>query len=163
MARPPQILQWLIWYCCGTYLSFCHRTASEANDLMIRAFFIAVSILRAWRNPHIFRSFLWYSNVPVNFFKFRSTEFAACLKPPSRNNHRKSAFTRATFSCENRRLAFFLSQSILFLSFLIWDKRKGKMPILEAKSRPRNCSLQRLIQGLNNMTSWTKIMQSASS
>ena len=39
-------------------------------------------LLRARRNPHLLRSFQW-SNVPVNFFEFFSTEFAACLKPPA--------------------------------------------------------------------------------
>ena len=39
-------------------------------------------LLRAWRNPHLLRSFQW-SNVPVNFFEFFSTEFAAYLKSPA--------------------------------------------------------------------------------
>ena len=29
------------------------------------------------------------SNDPVDFFEFLSTEFAACSKPPSRDNHRQ--------------------------------------------------------------------------
>ena len=48
-------------------------------------------LLRAWRNPHLLRSFR-RSNVSVDFFKFLPTEFAACSKPPSRDNHRQ-AFT----------------------------------------------------------------------
>ena len=90
---------------------------------MICTFFIAVTILRVRRNPYMFRSFLWSSNVPVGFFKFLCTELAACSKPPSRKNYRKTAFTRATFSCENRHLDFFLSQLLLFLSFSIWHKK----------------------------------------
>ena len=43
-----------------------------------------------WRNPHLIRSFQW-SNVPLDFFEFLSTEFAACLKPPSRDNHCKAS------------------------------------------------------------------------
>ena len=34
------------------------------------------------------------SNVPVDFFEFLSTEFAACLEPPSRDNHRKASYSR---------------------------------------------------------------------
>ena len=50
-------------------------------------------LLRGWRNPHLLRSFQW-SNVPVNFFKFLSTKFAAGLKPPSRDNYRKTSYPR---------------------------------------------------------------------
>ena len=42
-----------------------------------------------WRNLRLPRSFMW-SNVLVNFFKYLSTEFAACSKPRSRDNHRKA-------------------------------------------------------------------------
>ena len=50
-------------------------------------------LLRGWRNPHLLRSFQW-SKVPVNSLKFLSTEFAACTKPPSRDNHRKASYPR---------------------------------------------------------------------
>ena len=66
---------------CSAYLSSCHQIVSDAKYWTIRALFIAMT-LHAWRNPHLLRSFQW-SNVPVNFFKFLSTEFAACLKPPA--------------------------------------------------------------------------------
>ena len=50
----------------------------------IRTLFIAFTILHDWRNPHLLRSFQW-SNVP---------EFAACSKPPSRDNHRIASYRR---------------------------------------------------------------------
>ena len=31
-------------------------------------------------------------DIPVNFFEFLSNEFAACSKPPSRNNYRKESY-----------------------------------------------------------------------
>ena len=34
------------------------------------------------------------NNVPVDFFEFFSTEFAACSKPPSRDNPRKASYLR---------------------------------------------------------------------
>ena len=46
-----------------------------------------------WGNLHLLRSFQG-SNVPVNFFKFLSIEFAACSKPPSRDSHRKVSYPR---------------------------------------------------------------------
>ena len=58
-----------------------------------------------------FRSFHW-SNVNVDFFKILSTEFAARLKPPSRNNHSKAFNSRTqqrdqdvgwTQTCNHRR------------------------------------------------------------
>ena len=45
------------------------------------------------KNPHLLRSFRW-SNVHVDFFKFFSIEFAACSKPPSRDNHRKASYPK---------------------------------------------------------------------
>ena len=54
----------------------------------------------------------------------------------------KAAFTRGTFSYENRHFAFFLSQLLLFLFFLHLRKKKGKMPILAAKSRMCERSLR---------------------
>ena len=33
-------------------------------------------------------------NIPVDFFEFLSTKFAACSKPPSRDNHRKASYPR---------------------------------------------------------------------
>ena len=50
-------------------------------------------LLRAWRNPHLLRSYQW-SNVPVDFFQFLSIQFAASSKPPSRDNHRKASYSR---------------------------------------------------------------------
>ena len=46
-----------------------------------------------WSNPHLLRSFGWF-NVPLDFFEFFSTEFAACSKPSSRDNHPKRLFQR---------------------------------------------------------------------
>ena len=40
------------------------------------------------------RTCLGVSNVPVDFFEFLSTEFAACLKPSSRDNHRKASYPK---------------------------------------------------------------------
>ena len=37
---------------------------------------------------------LGVSDVPVDFFELLSTEFAACLKLPSRDNHRKASYPR---------------------------------------------------------------------
>ena len=34
------------------------------------------------------------NNVPVDFFEFLSTEFAACSKPSSRDNPRKASYLR---------------------------------------------------------------------
>ena len=41
------------------------------------------------------RTCLGVSNIPVDFFLFLSTEFAAYSKPPSRDNHRKASHPRA--------------------------------------------------------------------
>ena len=38
-------------------------------------------------------------NVPADFFEFLSTEFAACSKPPSKNNHRKGSYPK-TQQCD---------------------------------------------------------------
>ena len=37
------------------------------------------------------KSFQWF-NIAMGFFKLLSTEFAASLKPPSRDNHRKASY-----------------------------------------------------------------------
>ena len=50
-------------------------------------------LLRDWKNPHLLMSFEW-SNVSVDFFEFLTTEFAACSKPPSRDDHRKASYPR---------------------------------------------------------------------
>ena len=50
----------------------------------------------------------------------------------------KAPFTRATFSYENRHFAFFFLYCSCF--FLDWRKKKAKMPNLEGKSRPCECS-----------------------
>ena len=34
------------------------------------------------------------SGISVDFFKFLSIDFDACLKPPSRDNHRKESYPR---------------------------------------------------------------------
>ena len=57
------------------------------------AHFLLHWLLRDWRNPHLRRSFQW-SNVPADFFEYLPTEFAACSKPPSRDNHRKAFYPR---------------------------------------------------------------------
>ena len=77
--------------CCSAYISYCHQTASDANLL---------------DDPHTFHcsdyfvvggicTCLGVSDVPVDFFEFLSTEFAACSKPPSRDNYRKASYPRA--------------------------------------------------------------------
>ena len=43
---------------------------------------------RAWRNPHLLKSFQQF-NVPLDFIKFLSTEFATCWKAPSKDNRSK--------------------------------------------------------------------------
>ena len=50
-------------------------------------------LLRAWRNPHLLRS-SQSANVTLDFFKFLSTEFAACSKSPSKDNYRKASYPR---------------------------------------------------------------------
>ena len=57
------------------------------------AHFLLQWLLGGWRNPDLLRSFRWF-NVPVNFFEFLSTEFAACSKPPIRDNHCKAFYPR---------------------------------------------------------------------
>ena len=74
--------------CCSAYLSSCHQTVSDAKLLddpltfHYQDYFVIGGI----------RTCLGVSNVPVNFFKFLSIEFAACSKPPSRDNHRKVSY-----------------------------------------------------------------------
>ena len=76
--------------CCSPYLSSCHWTTPDANLL---------------DNPHTFHCIDYFviggirtssgvSKVPVDFFEFLSTEFAAWSKPPSRDNHCKVSFAR---------------------------------------------------------------------
>ena len=74
------------------YLFSCHWTASDANlvddphTFHCNGFFVIGGI----RCSCFSSSFqLGVSNVPVVFFEFLSTEFAACLKPASRNNHQR--------------------------------------------------------------------------
>ena len=50
-------------------------------------------LLRDWRNPQQLKRFQRF-NVPVDFFEFLSTEFAACSKTPSRDNHRKASYPK---------------------------------------------------------------------
>ena len=51
------------------------------------------SLLCATRNSHLLRNFQ-RSKVSVDFFDFLSKEFAACSKPPNRDNHRKAYYPR---------------------------------------------------------------------
>ena len=44
-----------------------------------------------WRNPLLLKSFQW-SNISVGVFEFLFFEFAACSKPPSRDNYRKAFY-----------------------------------------------------------------------
>ena len=50
-------------------------------------------VVGGMRSLHLLRSFR-RSDVPVDFFGFLSTQFAACSKPPSRGNHRKASYPR---------------------------------------------------------------------
>ena len=79
--------------CCSAYLSSFHRTASDANLLNDPLTFSLQRLLRDWRNPHQLKSFRG-SNVPVDFFEFLSTEFAACSKPSSRDNYGKASYPK---------------------------------------------------------------------
>ena len=81
----------LIYFCfkkffefffCSAYLSSCHQIASDAKYWTIRALFIAMTTSCLEESAPAYRSFQW-SNIPVNFFEFLSTELAACLKPPA--------------------------------------------------------------------------------
>ena len=81
--------------CCAclsscTNLSFWYRTVSDAK-YWTSARFIALSRL-LWGILTCLR-FYW-SNIPVEFSEFLSTEFAACSKPPSRDNHSKASYPR---------------------------------------------------------------------
>ena len=58
----------------------------------------------------------------------------------SGKNPFKSAFTRATFSGDNRHFAFFLKSRKKETRAI--EKEKDKMPILAAKSRAFECSLR---------------------
>ena len=79
--------------CCNAYLSSCYRTVSDANLLDDPHTFHCLDYFVYRRNPHLLRSFR-RSNVPVDFFEFLSTEFAACPKPSSRDNHCKASHPR---------------------------------------------------------------------
>ena len=63
---------------CSAYLSSCHLRASDAKYRTIRNDFSLQLLLRAWRIPHLLRSF----QRSCDFFEFLSTGYAACLKPP---------------------------------------------------------------------------------
>ena len=86
--------------CCSVYLSSCYWTASDANLLddthtfHYQDYFVIGGIRTCLRvSDDLKRNAL--RNVPVDFFEFLSTEFAACSKPPSRDNHRKASYPRA--------------------------------------------------------------------
>ena len=63
-------------YCI--FVIYPSMAASDANHWTIR-YFLLLWLLHDWRNSHLLRNFLW-SNVPVDFFEFLSTKFAACSK-----------------------------------------------------------------------------------
>ena len=92
VQQPSLSLKSILFCCCCAYLSYCHQTASDAKYWTIRALFIAVTTSRLEESAPL-RSFQW-SNVPVDFFELLSTEFAACSKSQSRDNHRKASYPR---------------------------------------------------------------------
>ena len=59
-------------------LIFCHLIASEANCLMMHKSFLAITTF-------CLKETVTYMLKSENFFEFLSTEFAACLKLPSRD------------------------------------------------------------------------------
>ena len=59
-------------------LIFCHLIASEANCLMMHKSFLAIA-------TSCLEETVTYMLKSEDFFKFLSTEFAACLKLPSRD------------------------------------------------------------------------------
>ena len=59
-------------------LIFCHLIASEANCLMMYNFFLAIT-------TSCLEETVTYMLKSEDFFEFLSTEFAACLKLPSRD------------------------------------------------------------------------------
>ena len=59
-------------------LIFCHLIASEANCLMMHKSFLAITI-------SCLEETVTYMLKSEDFFEFLSTEFAACLKLPSRD------------------------------------------------------------------------------
>ena len=80
----------LLLYTLFAYLSSCRGAALEAssNYWMIRTVLIAV-ITSSLEDPYLFRSFERFKG-SVDFVKFMSTEFAACLLLKGRDNHRKT-------------------------------------------------------------------------
>ena len=70
---------------CDAYYFSCHRAATDANSCIIFSLFIAFGGVCAIGSFQIL-------NVPVVFFEFLFTEFAAYSKPPSRHNHLKASY-----------------------------------------------------------------------
>ena len=71
----------------------CHRIVSDGNTVRWFINFSLRQLLGAGRNPHRHKRFQW-SNVLVDFFEFLSAEFAACLKPLSRDNYCKVSYPK---------------------------------------------------------------------
>ena len=69
----------------------------QPKILVWSAFFLWRWLFRARRNQHLLRSFHWF-DFHMNLFEYwicsLSIEFAACLKPPSKDNHRKASYAR---------------------------------------------------------------------
>ena len=79
--------------CYRAYLSPSYRTASGANYWTIGALlycngYLVLGGIRT--RSGVSQRF----NVSVDFVEFLSTEFAACLKQPSRDNPRKASYLR---------------------------------------------------------------------
>ena len=92
MRKRPMALFQSIWFCYCAYFSYGHRTSQTLTNGQ-SAHFSLQWLLCAWRNPNLRRSYQ-RSNVSVDFFEFLFTKFAACSKPPSRDNHHKSLYPR---------------------------------------------------------------------
>ena len=109
------------------------------------AYFSLHWLLRAWRNLHLIWSFL-RSKVSVDFFELLPTEFAACSKPPSRDNHRKASYPRTQGRDQGRRVASGEGRGAMpprffscllpryFLSWCCWAEKTLEFAILARKS-----------------------------
>ena len=91
MQLTDQLVKIVVAQCA--YLSSCHRTVSDANCWTLRTLFISMTTPRLEEfSPAL--EFPLISNVSVDFFEFLPTEFAACSKPPSKDNYRKAFYPR---------------------------------------------------------------------
>ena len=79
-------------------------------------------LLRAWRNPHLLRSFQW-SNVSVNFFEFLSTEFARFFTIPLVKTKKKRKVFSSGISTNS---GFRFKILAIFHEFLSEDQNKTK-------------------------------------